>query len=128
MVAARVDYRLDRGRRSRCTRVSQIALDLCQRQIVVLVAEQHQDRGAGIGAGFGKRTISSAGIERDVGGKSVWSGIERRSQRLQCRKMGHFSAIREPDDRNVLGVDPTFAGKKSQRGVCVRNAIRQIAW
>jgi hypothetical protein len=36
--------------------------------------------------------------------------------------MGHLGAIREPDDRNVLGLDPTFAGKKAQRGVCIRDA------
>ena len=77
MIGGRVDHRLDRGRRPGGTRVSEIAFDLCHRQIVVLIAKQHQDRGTGIGAGFGNRAKSSAGVERDVGGKSIRSGSER---------------------------------------------------
>src|SRR5262249_52724809 len=38
MIGARVGYSLDRGRRPGGARVSQVAFDLCQRQIVVLVA------------------------------------------------------------------------------------------
>jgi hypothetical protein len=41
--------------------------------------------------------------------------------------MRHFTAVREADDGNAVGVDPGLARKKPQRGVCVRNANRQIA-
>jgi hypothetical protein len=68
MVGTRVDYGFDRGRISRGSRIGGITLDLCQRQIVVFFAKQHQHWRPGIRAAFGNHAKVSAGIAGDVRG------------------------------------------------------------
>src|SRR5262245_19725172 len=122
MVGAPVDRGFDRSRSARDTRVGQITVDLRQGEIVVISAEQHEYGGAGIGTRLGDRTKSAPWIERDVRGKPVRSGIERRSHRLERCEMRDFTAVRKARYGNALGVDPGLARKKPQRGECVGNA------
>ena len=90
-------------------------------------AEQHQHRRPGIGAGVGHHAKGQRGIERNMRGEPAWSGIQRRSKQLECRHMRHFSAKRETNNGNPIGVDPEFARQAAQRGVSVRHAGQQIA-
>src|SRR5262245_48792073 len=122
MVGAPVDRGFDRSRSARGARVGQITLDLRQGQIVVFPAEQHEHGGAGISTGLGDRTKSAPWIERDVRGKPVRSGIERRSHGLERCEMRDFTAVRKTRYGNAVGVDPWLARKKAQRGECVGNA------
>ena len=104
--------RATRRDRSRVRRAAMPALSrrqdspgLRHRQIVVLLAQQHQDRRAGVAALLGDAAIDPRRIEGDVRREPRLARQQGGAQSLESRQIGDLAAEREADDGDAIGVD-----------------------
>ena len=121
---AGIDLDVERLRHAGLSRIGKIVLHLRHGQIVVLLAQQHQDRRAREAALLGDAAIDPGRIEGDVRREPRLARQEGGAQSLESRQVGNLAAEREADDGDAIGVDVGMLGQQPKGLVGLRHGRR----